>query len=71
MKPHPLPDSESALGVELSRHIADHHIRDASAILLECLHQLPTMEQRMALTNFIGLLLVAEQRLRELDLGTK
>jgi hypothetical protein len=65
------PEQDAALGVELSRHIADHHIRDASAILLECLHQLPTMEQRTALTNFIGLLQVAEQRLRELDLGDK
>jgi hypothetical protein len=65
------PEQDAALGIELSRQIAGHHIRDASAILLDCLNQLSTMEQRKALTDFIGLLQVAEQRLRELDLGDK
>jgi hypothetical protein len=65
------PEQDAALGVELSRHIADHHIRNASAILLDCIPQLQTMKQRTDLTKFIGLLQVAEQRLRELDLGDK
>ena len=64
------PALDAAVGVELSRHVATHHIRDAQTVLLDLLHELPAMKQRTDLTNFIGLLQVAERRLQQLDLGS-